>query len=336
MTDRDDYLWNPDAAPDPAVRRLEEALRPLAYRAAPPPAPRVRAPLPRWSRAAALAAALAGAVVGWAGAAARPWELRPTRGAPTVDDRPVRGGARLRSGAWLATDAASAARVRVGRIGTADVGPGSRLRLVRNQGTEHRMALERGTLHARIWAPPRFFLVETPAALAVDLGCVYSLHVAPDGSGVLEVESGEVELVSGGRRSRVPAGSAARMRPGAGPGTPFPEGSSPAFRRALEALDFGPFRAAALDTVLREARGRATVTLWHLIPRVPAAERARVAARLAELAPPPGGVTPDRAARLDSHALDAWARALEPGWTTERVPPWKHAWRRAWSWLQRA
>ena len=39
------------------------------------------------------------------------------------------------------------------------------------------MALDQGTIHARIWAPPKFFYVNTQAAVAVDLGCAYTLHV---------------------------------------------------------------------------------------------------------------------------------------------------------------
>jgi hypothetical protein len=267
---------------------------------------------------------------------AAPWAVTALAGRPAVGAVPVAGATRLTTGAALSTDAVSAARVNVGRIGRADVGPGSRLRLVRAAGTEHRLALERGTLHARIWAPPRFFLVETPSALAVDLGCVYALSVAADGSGLLRVESGQVELVAGARRALVPAGNAATLRPGRGPGLPFPTAGPPELRAAVAAYEAaegggGVGADAPLDALLDASGREATITLWHLLPRVGPGERGRVHARLAALAPPPAGVTADAVLRLDARALARWRDALEPSWTTETVPAWKRAWRRLWT-----
>ena len=55
----DDYLWDPTAAPDPEIARLEALLRPLAYRPEPlraetaaPPAAHFR--YRRWLAAAAV------------------------------------------------------------------------------------------------------------------------------------------------------------------------------------------------------------------------------------------------------------------------------------------
>jgi hypothetical protein len=198
------------------------------------------------------------------------------------------------------------------------------------------MELERGTMHARIWAPPRFFLVETPAALAVDLGCIYTLRIDSVGGGVLTVISGQVELVRSGRRSLVPAGNEAEMRPGAAPGTPYPVGSSPEFRGALQELDFGSRTPEALQKLLHEAHGPATITLWHLLPRLDAGARAEVFARLAAVAPPPSGVTREGVLALDARMLARWQHVLEPSWSTERPPAWKKSWRRLWNWYQSA
>jgi hypothetical protein len=202
-------------------------------------------------------------------------------------------------------------------------------------------------MHARIWAPPRFFLVETPGALAVDLGCVYSLAVAPDGTGLLRVESGQVELVEGTRRALVLAGNAATLRPGRGPGLPYPVAAAVSFRAALarwEALDASADRAPAfgtpvddatrlgvLDSLLASSTRATTITLWHLLPRVTGEARARAVDRLTELAPPPRGVHRREVLRLDADALTRWREALEPSWTTESVPFWKRAWRRVWA-----
>ena len=195
----DDYLWDPHATPDPEVARLENALRPARYVSAPFAADALlegrlarRRRRTHWWPAAAAAGLLLTVLT--ARAVSRrmvePWAVTALSGVPSMAGAPIGATSFLTPGAWLRTDAGAEARINVGRIGRAEIGPNSRLRLVRAEGTEHRLALEQGTMHARIWAPPRFFLVETPGALAIDLGCVYSLTVAPDGSGLLRVEIG--------------------------------------------------------------------------------------------------------------------------------------------------
>lgn len=226
-------------------------------------------------------------------------------------------------------------------VGEVEVDPNTRLRLLRARPLEHRFALDRGTIHAFIWAPPRLFTVDTPSAVAVDLGCRYTLHVEPGGNGELHVTFGWVSFdhtVNGATvESFVPAGAMCLTRPGAGPGTPYFEDASPALRAALEKLDFDlvaggvkggipggvqggvsggvtggisggvtggvsegvtggvesleKVRAAVLDTVLSESRRQDALTLWHLLSRTAGAERARVYERLAQLVPPPAGVT---------------------------------------------
>ena len=86
----------------------------------------------------------------------------------------------------------SAARLQSEFIGEVRVDPSSRLQILQNTKHEQRLALEHGTIHAFIWAPPRQFVVDTPAATTIDLGCKYTLHVAHDGTGSLHVEMGWV------------------------------------------------------------------------------------------------------------------------------------------------
>jgi ferric-dicitrate binding protein FerR (iron transport regulator) len=314
----DDYLWDPSAPADPEIERLERLLRPLAYRERPL---RLRPARRLTGRMGALLAAAAALLV--ALFAGREWMMRDDphawrveglAGAPRVGDERVGGDERLPTGKWLETDAGSRARVELGGIGYAEVGPNSRLAALRSRAGEHRMSLRRGTIDARVWAPPRVFMVETPAALAVDLGCAYVLSVGDDGSGQIRVTSGYVELVNGGRRSVVPAGSVAQMRPGHGPGTPYPEGSPAALRAALDALDFGGFRRDALDAALAGAGADAAPMLWHLLQRVPPHERARVYDRLAAVAAPPAGASRAAALRLDPRAMELWQRELGLLW----------------------
>jgi len=289
-----------------------------------------------WPRAAAAAAVVAVAALGSTAALGvyhSSWSIQRVAGSPVVNARPLDGDDALGEGEWLETDATSRARLSIGTLGSADVGPGSRVKLVQAGGAERALRIERGSIDARVWAPPRFFLVETPAATAIDLGCIYTLDVDERGNGVLVVRSGQVELRGHGRSAVVVAGTIAEMRTGSGPGTPYDSTETPAFREALAAIDFGAAgeRHAALDRVLDAATVRSTITLWHLLPRVPPDDRGLVYDRLAAVAPPPAGVDRDGVMRLDQRTLGRWRTALEPKWSTERVRLWKRAWRALWS-----
>jgi len=105
-------------------------------------------------------------------------------------------------------------------------------------GPSHkRLQLEVGTIHAAIWAPPGEFVVDTPSAIAVDLGCAYTLHVTPDGSGTIRTILGWVGFHLNGRDSFIPAGAMCSTRPKVGPGTPYFEDVSESFREALHTFD---------------------------------------------------------------------------------------------------
>ena len=122
----------------------------------------------------------------------------------------------------------------------------ARVQLVEARGREHRLSLTQGTIHARIWAPPKFFYVNTPAAVAVDLGCAYTLHVNPDGSGLVRVTHGWVAFQNGERESFIPEQAVCATRPGVGPGTPRYEDAPDAYAAALESVYPGRNVEAAL------------------------------------------------------------------------------------------
>lgn len=263
--------------------------------------------------------------------AQRPWwEVARVEGAPRIASGRIDDRGRLRVGEWLETDAASRAEIAVANIGQVEVEPNTRVRLVETRLTEHRLELERGILHARIWAPPRLFFVNTPSAVAADLGCAYTLEVDDAGRGLLHVTSGYVALETEARSAIVPAGAACMTQPGAGPGTPFFEDAPEGLVEALAKLDFEN-DLASLDAVLAGARARDTLTLWHLLSRVPADERARVYERLASLSPPPDGVTRDGIVGLDRAMLDAWKSKLQKDWLWgESAPAVRGMWRKLW------
>ena len=310
----DDYLWDKSGPADPEVERLEAVL--AGFRAAPAVAPRRRAR--RW-----LAPAMATASILAAAAAVillvvrrEPivaprfpipgWKVDSVAGAPSCGQEPC---AELRPGEWLETRSADRARVAVADIGEMEVAPDSRLRLVSTGASGHRLELARGTISARVVAPPRLLIVNTPVIAAVDLGCAYTLTVEADGATRIEVTSGWVALESAHRATFVPAGASARARAATGPGLPVYRDATARFRAAADILDQGP-DSAATTSLLAEARVQDALTVWHLIPRVAGPDRGRVISRLATLAPPPAGVTAEAAAGLDPTALDTWRQHL--------------------------
>src|SRR5262249_20155179 len=153
-----------------------------------------------------------------------------------------------------------------------------------------RVALERGTIHAAIWAPAGEFVVDTPSAVAVDLGCMYTLQVDESGTGLLRTTMGWVGFRSNDREAFIPAGAVAAIRAHVGPGTPYFADAAESFRSALTRFDTSNDSSArheALRVMLREARVHDGLTLWHLLSRADAEDRHAVFNRLAALVPPP-------------------------------------------------
>jgi hypothetical protein len=217
-------------------------------------------------------------------------------------------------GEWLQTDGASRAKISVGDIGTIEVAPNTRVRMVASRPGEQRLRLARGEISASVSAPPRLFFVDTPASTAVDLGCAYTMRADEDGNGLLRVTLGWVSLEWAGREALVPAGASCRTRPKIGPGTPYFDDASQGFEDALSSFDFGGGGESALDIVLADARVRDTLTLWHLLSRVEGARRQSVYNRMVELVPLPKGVAPEKALQLDPETLKLWREELAWKW----------------------
>lgn len=294
------YLWDGTGEPDADIARLETALGPLRYR-----------PRPKSRKRAAVFAAVAAALVL---AATGLWTFRTSVHFSSWQI----SGKRLRLGQQVET-AGHGAVLESEATGRVEVEPGARLRLI---GAET-FSLERGTIHALIWARPRTFVVETPAARTIDLGCQYTLQVAQDGAGMLRVETGWVAFVRRGAESFIPAGAVCRMTPDRGPGTPWFEDASPAFVAAIQRFDAGDESALAL--ALDSARPRDAFSLWHLMKRVNDADRARVFDRFSQLAPMPSSVTREAIERGDRDALDRAWEALDLG-----SAAWWRGWERRW------
>ena len=337
----DEYLWRRIGPPAEDVARLEALLGRFAAAPAeqwPPlalpavrPAAEAHVPGVTWLAAAALLLLSVGAA--WLGPRADtpgdPWRVARVEGAPTMAAAPLTRYSRVVPGRWLETDAASTAVMFVGRIGRLEVAPGSRLRLVTASPGDHRAELERGTISAQIWAPPGQFVLDTPSATAIDLGCAYTLTVDQHGVGLITVEGGWVGFEHEGREAFIPAGATGRTYPGRGPGTPTYADATPALRAAVDVLDqagTSGSQADALDIVLREARRQDALTLWHLVVRVDVTLRPLVVDRLSTLVPMPPGVTRAGILAGDRAMLDTWWSALGLG-----TADWWRTWRQKWN-----
>ena len=338
----DDYLWDRSGEPDADVARLEALLAPLRLTdpralpssriAASPEFQRQTAPAWRaWLAAAAVA--LVSTTTAWTvhratTTEAEPWRVARVEGTPTLAAAPLSRHSRLTRGQWLDTDARSSAVVFVGRIGRLEVAPGSRLRLLQAAPADHRAELVRGTIEAQIWAPPGQFVVDTPSASAIDLGCAYTLTIDDRGVGFLAVQAGWVGFEYKGRESFIPAGASGRTYPGRGPGTPAFDDASPALRTAVERLDeadSATAQAAPVQVVLAEARREDGLTLWHLIDRVDPSLAPQVVDGLSALVPMPDGVTRDGVLAGDRAMRVAWWEALGMG-----TADWWRTWRQRW------
>jgi hypothetical protein len=204
-----DYLWNPNAHADPEIMALEaqlqsfgsKALR-LADRRVPSNARRLRPS--RWwiGIAASLAVTVAGSAVllrhrlEWPASAA--WTLSRTSA-----DGQTRV-AQLDVGSVLATQANETITLAAARIGTITLAPGSAINLLETRTGRHRLELQHGRLHAKIWAPPGHFGVRSGDGVAVDLGCEFEIMTETTGRGALKVANGWVMYVRGANETLVP------------------------------------------------------------------------------------------------------------------------------------
>jgi hypothetical protein len=197
-TRHSDYLWDPRAEPEEEVEQLERLLRPLgaqAHELAERELPIAwRAPAARWRRRTVQFAAVAASLVlsvysahfyrlSWREGSPWPMTMQSADGA--VRNRELRVGQRI------ATAEGETATLQAARIGTVTVGPDSAAMLVRTRKGQHRVELERGRLHAKVWAPPSYFGVTHGELRFTDLGCEFDLSVAA-GGGTLTVASGWV------------------------------------------------------------------------------------------------------------------------------------------------
>lgn len=316
-----DYLWDRSGPPDPEIAKLEALLgrfkleeRNFELPASESVAAAFRRPArfsaQRWALAGA-AAVLALFVVGSLYVNAhRAWRLTSVEGTVRIDQEIAQVGNRMHERQTLETGPTSRVTLAADGIGQVELGPDTRVTLLEDSRSREHLRLAYGSLHADIIAPPYVFLVLTPSAYALDMGCSYTLVVHRDGSGRIEVTAGWVEFQHGDNQVMVPAGAISETRPGLGPGAPYFADASPTFRNALEVINFDrgypTKRSAALSELLSVARKNDAFTLLNLFRRVDPAERGPLYDRLAQLLPPPAGIKRQAVVAGDWSVLEPW------------------------------
>jgi hypothetical protein len=312
----EDYLWDKTGEPDPEIQRLETLLSPLGHKggAMPAwPAPR-RHWLPLTLAMAASLLVVFGAVWMIHVRTRAAWQVTSMQGTPGIT--------RLSKGQSFITDDKSRIRLDMDDVGEVVVEPNSKMSVITTRPEEQRLSLEHGKIHAEIWAPPGRFYVNTPSAQTVDLGCQYTLEVNAKGEGLVRVSVGWVAFENDGRESFIPADAACVTRPGKGPGIPYYEDASQAFRDAVNRFDVDADEAAAGE-ILSQARQRDAITLWHLLRRVPPADRGVVYDRLTQFIKTPADVTRDGVMAANPQMIDSLWNALDLGTTS-----WWRTWMR--------
>ena len=242
-------------------------------------------------------------------------------GQAMLDGRSLRdANAALQPGSVIETDAKGVAKIDVARIGEVVLGSDSRLRLVQTGAGRHRVQLDRGTLWARIWAPPGSFGVGVPSGEAIDMGCEFLIRTDARGDGHLQVRSGWVQFEDADAEIFVPQGAQVALRAD-GVGTPHADDASPAFVAALEAIDRAGRRntvdEGAVQRLLDASRREDAITLLSLLSRYPQLRAGPLFDRLATLLP--AGVTREALATQGPNAFNPWWRALP-------YPPMKRWW----------
>jgi hypothetical protein len=319
----EEYLWDRSGS-DPEIEDLERRLAPFRHGSKNRAAAQIQVTSTRRAAPLALAAAaavLAAIVLSQAppSAPAPVWQVARLAGAAHIGVRKAAVSMPVRAGQLLETGASAEISLSADDVGQIDIGPQSELLA----GSDHKLLLRRGSLHAFIWAPPRQFVVDTPSARAIDLGCEYTLNVNSAGDGLLRVSFGWVAFQYADHESFIPAGAECVTRKRSGPGIPYYADAPQQLRQSLAEFEKG--ESEALRGILNSARPRDALTLWHLLTRAPEFQRGAVFDRFSELVALPKDVTREGVLRQDEQQINHCWDALN----LENTEWWR-GWERKW------
>jgi hypothetical protein len=290
----DDYLWDKSGEPDAEVQKLEELLGRYRSAAAMPDFNRVavirRRPLWPYAIAAALiVCAILGAIRFYT--PANRWRATEESGVADVPH------SILRTGDVVRTERGSV-RLQSPAVGIIDLGANTTVRLVENRRNRQRLALAAGTIHAKTTSQPGVFVIDTPKARAIDLGCEYTLTIAPNGGGVLHVIFGWVDLTHSYEQALVPQGASAMIESDGSLTVPVFDDAVPAFHAAIRNHD--------MPTIVALARTRDAFTLLNLFRVATPDERMLLYDRLNQLVPAPPSITRESVRYWSPWSTELW------------------------------
>lgn len=290
----DDYLWDKSGDPDAEVQKLEELLGRYRSAAPMPDFKRVavirRRPLWPYAIAAALiVCAILGAIRFYT--PANRWRATEESGVADVPH------SLLRAGDVVRTERGSV-RLQSPAVGTIDLGANTTVRLIENRRNRQRLALAAGTIHAKTTSQPGVFVIDTPKARAIDLGCEYTLTIAPNGGGALHVIFGWVDLTHSYEQALVPQGASAMIESDGSLTVPVFDDAAPAFHAAIRNHD--------MPTILRLARARDAFTLLNLFRVATPDERMLLYDRLNQLVAAPPSITRESVRYWSPWSTELW------------------------------
>jgi hypothetical protein len=208
----------------------------------------------------------------------------------------------LRTGDIVRTERGSV-RLQSPAVGTIDLGANTTVRLLENRSRRHRLALTAGTIHAKTTSQPGVFVIDTPKARAVDLGCEYTLTIAPGGGGELHVIAGWVDLTHGYEtqgyaQSLVPQGASAVIAPDGALGVPVFDDAAPAFHQAIRNHD--------VRGIVAHARTRDAFTLLNFFRLASPDGCGILYDRLNQLVPAPASITRESVRDWTPSSTELW------------------------------
>lgn len=234
------------------------------------------------------------------------WKVTDVIGEIKIGENYIKENGNIKIGEWLETGNDNKAKIKVELIGELEIEPNSKVQLLNSEENEKRINLNKGKINATIWAPPKIFIVETPSATAIDLGCVYTLEVLEDSSTILEVISGWVALTDNGNDVIVPSGAVCKSIKNKGNGTPYYKDASELFINSLYKYDFENKSHELINIIISESREKDALSLWHLIFNSKQEDKELIVNRLIEIEPLPYGVTINGIMEGEREMLDKW------------------------------
>ncbi|MBS0195159.1 MAG: hypothetical protein JSR77_00215 [Planctomycetes bacterium] len=308
----EDYLWDTAAPVAPQVAAMEQPLAALAAPSTalfvPPAKPARRA----WWLALAASLLLAAALFILTRSSTPPipggWTISSHTGPITTSPVKSQPGSLL-----IAMDAGAKAELTGPQARRISAGDSARFVLAAS-GDE--ISLEHGSIFLQTGSQDGALSLAFAGARATLSPHAAAQLATNERGATLTLKTGNAIIMFGkGQRVRVPAEARCELAPDGSAATPRYYDAPGILAKSLAVIDSAYAgeksdprdTTVALESVLKAARPRDAMTLWHVLQRVPRESRGPIVDRMQELAPAAAKSSPrDALINLDPAALDAW------------------------------